>query len=52
MERRTYEHIFSSFMRLCSKSASCNRIPHVSIDTFFFKKAAIIIVIHDQKTLH
>ena len=44
---------FFSFMRLCSKSASCNRIPQVvSISAVFFKKAAFIIAMHGQKTLH
>ena len=44
---------FFCFMRLCSKSASCNRIPQVvSISVVFFKKAAFIIAMHGQKTLH
>ena len=29
MGRKTYEHLFFSFMRLCSKSPSCNRIPQL-----------------------
>ena len=44
--------IFFSFMKLCSKSASRNRIPVVSIAVVFFEKAAIIIAIHGQKILH
>ena len=55
MGRRKYEHLFFSFMKLCSKSASCNRIPQLflySIATVSFKKAAIIIAIHGRKTLH
>ena len=38
-------------MRLCSKSASCSRIPVFSIGAVFFKKAAIAIAIDGQKTL-
>ena len=42
-----------SYMRLCSKSPSCNRIPEfVSIAAVFFKKTAIIIATHRQNTLH
>ena len=41
MRWRTYKHLsFFSFVRQCSKSPSCNRIP------------AIVIAIHGQKTLH
>ena len=30
MGRKTYEHLFFSFMRLvCSKSPSCNRVPQL-----------------------
>ena len=39
-----------SFMRLCSKSPSCNHA--VPIAAVFFKKAAIIIATHGQKTLY
>ena len=42
---------FFSFMRLCSKSPSCNRVSVVSIAAVFFEKAAIIIAIHGHKTL-
>ena len=43
---------FFPFMRLCSKSQSCNRIPVVSVAAVFFKKAAIVVATFDQKTLH
>ena len=37
MLRRTYEYIsFFSFMRLCSKSASCNRIPLLFLSCSLF----------------
>ena len=43
-------------MRLCSKSASCSIMQSdtivASIAGVFFKKAAMIIAIHGQKTLH
>ena len=50
---RTYEHLLLlSFMRLCSKSASCNSIPQLFLLlNSFFRKAAIIIAILGQKTL-
>ena len=38
-------------MRLCSKSASRNRML-ISIAAVFFKRAAVIIAVLDQKTLH
>ena len=47
MGRRTYEHPFFSLMRLCSKYTTA-----VSIAAVFFKKTAIIIAIHGQKTSH
>ena len=50
MGRRTNKRQFFSFMRLC---LSCNRIPIVvATAPIFFKKAAVIIAIHGQKTLH
>ena len=40
-------------MRQCSKSPSCSRIQKIiSTAAVFFKKAAIVIAIHGQKTLH
>ena len=40
MRRRTYQHIFFSFMRLYSYSASCNRIPQCFYScTHFFKSS-------------
>ena len=49
-------------MRQCSKSQSCNGMFKitimqsdtivVSIGAVFFKKAAIVMAIHGQKTLH
>ena len=47
--RKTYEYLFFSFMGLCFKSPSCNRIPVVSIAAVFFKVAAFIIATHGQK---
>ena len=51
MGRITYEDLFS-FMRLCSKSPSCNRVPQLflSLQSFLIK-TAIIIASHGQKTL-
>ena len=44
---------FFSFMRLCSKSPSCNRKPQLFLQLqSFLIAAAIIIATHDQKTLH
>ena len=36
MGRKTYGDLFFSFMRLCSKSPSCNQIPVVFIAAVFF----------------
>ena len=53
MGRKTYEHLLFSFMRPCSKSPSCNRIPQLFLQPqSFFKKKAIIIGTHGQEALH
>ena len=50
MGRKTYERLFFSFMRLCSKSPLCNLIPVVSKAAVFLKKTVIKIARHGQKT--
>ena len=41
MGSRTYEHLFSLFIRLCSKLASCNWIPQLFLQLqSFFKKSS------------
>ena len=53
MGRKTYEHLFFSFMRPCCKSPSCNRIPQLFLQLqSFFKKTTIIIVTHGKEALH
>ena len=50
--RGIYKHIFFlSFVRLCSKSASCNWIPQLFLSCSLFQKAAIIIAILAQEML-
>ena len=53
MGRKTYEDLFFSFMKLCSKSPSCNRIPQLFLQLqFFLIAAAMIIATYGQKALH
>ena len=42
---------FLSWDYVLNQHHECNRIPVVSIAAIFFKKAAIIIATHGQKTL-
>ena len=53
MGRKTYEDLFFSFMRLCSKSPSCNRIPQFFLYVqSFLIDLSIIIATRSQKSWH
>ena len=52
-KKKTYEGLFFSFMRLCSKSPACNRKPQFFRQLQSFVIAtAIMIATHGQNTLH
>ena len=54
MRRKTLEDLFFfSFMKQCSKSPSCNRIPQLFLELqSFLIVAAIITATYGQRTLH
>ena len=52
MERRAYKHIFFFFRETVLNHHHAIRFQVVSKAAVFFKKAATMIAIHDQKTLH